>query len=115
MVQIRQSERRLKVLELSRDGKSEIEIAKQLHVGRNTIVRDIRWLKQNIIYDFNLVTNEVLQELHNRIDKMKNADLISFLGKLIPQRIEAKGEITQTQRVFHLHMWKPEQVEPTTE
>lgn len=33
-----------------------------------------------------------------------------LLKILLPQRIEAKGEITQTQRVLHLHLWKPEQV-----
>jgi hypothetical protein len=31
-----------------------------------------------------------------------------LLEKLIPQRIEATGEITKTERIFHLHLWKPE-------
>jgi len=34
-----------------------------------------------------------------------------LLEKLIPQRIETKGELTQTQQILHLHMWKPEQIE----
>jgi len=39
-----------------------------------------------------------------------------LLKILVPQRIETKGELTQTQQVLHLHMWKPEQIEqqPTT-
>lgn len=72
-----------------RKQKKEGEIAEALDVSRETIVRDVRWLKQNIAYDFNLITNEVLGILHNRIDGMEDRDLIAFLGKLVPQRIEA--------------------------
>lgn len=92
MVQLRQIERRLKVIELLREGKTETDIAESLGFGRNTIVRDVRWLKQNIAYNFNLITNEILQKLQTRIDKMTNRDLINFLGKLIPQKVEAKTE-----------------------
>jgi hypothetical protein len=41
--------------------------------------------------------------------RMKYRD--KLLEKLVPQRIETKGELTQTQQVLHLHMWKPDQIE----
>ena len=95
MVQIRQTERRLNVLELLRQRKTETEIADSLNFSRNTIVRDVRWLKENLAYDFTLITNEIIQKLHERIDKMTNRDLIAFFGKLYmpPQRMEVKEEI----------------------
>jgi len=34
-----------------------------------------------------------------------------LLKILVPQRIETKGELTQTQQVLHLHMWKPDLIE----
>lgn len=94
MPQIRQLERRLKVLELLREGKTEIEIAKQVGFSRETIVRDVRWLRENLIYDFTLITNEILQKLHERINEMEDRDLINFLGKLIPRKIEATSSVT---------------------
>ncbi len=93
MPQIRQTERRLKVLEFLRNGTTETDIAPKLNVSRETIVRDVYWLRQNILYDFKLITNEILDKLHSRINEMENRDLINFLGKLIPQKIEAHEEI----------------------
>ena len=94
MPQIRQLERRIKVLELLRQGLTETKIAETLGVSRETIVRDVRWLRKNLVYDFTLITNEILSKLHKRIDEMEDRDLIAFLGKLIPRKIEASTAVT---------------------
>ena len=94
MPQIRQLERRIKVLELLRQGLTETKIAETLGVSRETIVRDVRWLRKNLVYDFTLITNEILSKLHKRIDEMDDRDLIAFLGKLIPRKIEASTAVT---------------------
>jgi len=103
MPQIRQTERRLKVLELLRKGQTETEIAPQLSVSRETIVRDVRWLKEYIAYDFTLITNEIMQSLHARIDNMEDRDLIAFLGKLIPHKIEAHT-LEETHEIKEVHI-----------
>jgi IS30 family transposase len=87
------AERRLKVLEMIRQKKTEREIADVLKVHYNTVCRDVKWLKENIVYDWTLITNEVLDELHSRIQQMKDKDLVAFFGKLVPQRIEQKTEM----------------------
>ncbi len=94
MPQIRQLERRIKVLELLRQGLTETKIAETLKVSRETIVRDVRWLRKNLVYDFTLITNEILSKLHERIDEMEDRDLVAFLGKLIPRKIEASTAVT---------------------
>lgn len=94
MPQIRQLERRIKVLELLRQGLTETKIAETLGVSRETIVRDVRWLRKNLVYDFTLITNEILSKLHERIDEMEDRDLVAFLGKLIPRKIEASTAVT---------------------
>ena len=109
MPQIRQIERRIKVLELLRQGLTEKQIAAELGFSRETIVRDVKWLKQNIIYDFTLITNEILQKLHERIEEMDNRDLIAFLGKLIPKKIEAKTQITGGEQPLIIKMWRPDE------
>jgi len=85
-------ERRVQVLKLLRQGKTQQEIAETLGVHRNTVYRDMKWLKANIAYDFNLLTNEILDKLQERIETMKDANLIYFLSKLIPSKIETKIE-----------------------
>jgi len=94
MPQIRQLERRIKVLELLRQGLTETKIAETLGVSRETIVRDVRWLRKNLVYDFTLITNEILSKLHERIDEMEDRDLVAFLGKLVPRKIEASTAVT---------------------
>lgn len=89
MVQIRQKQRRVEVLQLLREGLTEQRIADKLDYHRNTIVRDVRWLKQHIFYDWTLITNEIMEELQTRIGDMSDRDLIIFLSKLIPQKIES--------------------------
>lgn len=87
------------MLERLRNGETETSIAKNLRVSRETIVRDVRWLKNNILYDFTLITNEIMQELRNRVTSMKDTDLISFLAKLIPQKIEKREEVFKREEI----------------
>ena len=85
-------ERRVQVLKLLRQGKTQQKIAEILSVHYNTVYRDVKWLKANIAYDFNLLTNEILDKLQERIENMKDANLIYFLSKLIPKRSEITFE-----------------------
>ena len=100
---MKQEERRLRVIELVRQNKTQQEMADILGVHRNTIYKDMKWLKENIVYDFRLLTNEILNELHTRIDDMKDRDLISFFGKLTPQKIEA--DVKETIKIV---TWDPD-------
>lgn len=93
MVQIRQTERRIKVLDLLRQGMTETKIAKELDVGRNTIVRDVRWLKQNFVHDLTLITNQIMDRLQSHINDMNDRDLIALVSKLLPQKIETAGKL----------------------
>ena len=89
---VKVQERRVQVLKLLRQGKTQQEIATALSVHHNTVYRDVKWLKANIAYDFNLLTNEILDKLQERIETMKDANLIYFLSRLIPQKVETKVE-----------------------
>lgn len=86
---------------------------KGVHIGLATVYRHRHSLTAKEIIDelmrkqFKDIANEEDSEVRMRFrDKL--------LEKLIPQRIETKGELTQTQQVLHLHMWKPETVDPIT-
>ncbi len=82
---------------------------KNIHIGLATIYR----------HRHSLTAKEIIEELIRKqmrdIAKEEDSEIRmryrdKLLEKYIPQRIEAKGEFTQTQRILHLHMWKPEQV-----
>ena len=85
-------ERRIRVLKYLQENKPKHEIAKLCKVHINTISKDVKWLKENITYDFTLTTNKILSLLEKKLNSMTNYELLSFLKLLIPTKIEAKVE-----------------------
>jgi hypothetical protein len=95
------------VLEMLREGKTEKEIALATQKHRTTVSRYVNHLRSEYHIDFKLLQNELLSELQERIKDMSDRDLIHFLSCLLPQKIESTTEQIGTQRVLHLHMWRP--------
>jgi hypothetical protein len=93
-----------------REGKTEKQIALETQRHRNTVSRHVNWLRNNFQTEPQLITNEVLQRLRERINDMEDRDLVRFLAVLLPQKIEAKGEFKE-EKTFIIKAWKPE-VEP---
>ena len=98
------------VLQKLREGKTEKEIALETQRHRNTVSRHVNWLRNNFQTEPQLITNEILQRLRERINTMTDRDLVRFLSVLMPQKIEAKGEFKQ-ETIFTIKAWKPEQTE----
>ena len=95
------------VLQKLREGKTEKEIALETQRHRNTVSRHVNWLRNNFQTEPQLITNEILQRLRERINNMTDRDLVKFLSVLMPQKIEARSEIT-TQTTVIWKAWKPE-------
>ena len=76
------------VLQLLREGKTEKQIALGTQKHRNTVSRHVNWLRQNFAIEPQLLTNEVLSKLRERINQMQDRDLVRFLSVLMPQKIE---------------------------
>ena len=84
------------VLQMLREGKTEKQIAIDTRKHRNTVSRHVNWLRKNFAIDPQLLTNEVLSKLRERIENMEDRDLVRFLAVLLPQKIESStsGKIT---------------------
>jgi transposase len=90
---MRNTEFTVTVLRMLREGKTEKQIAFETQKHRNTISRHVNFLRQNFALDPQLLTNEVLSRLRERIDTMEDRDLVRFLSVLMPQKIEKKVEV----------------------
>jgi hypothetical protein len=77
-----------------REGKTEKQIALATQRHRNTVSRHVNWLRRNFAIEPQLLTNEVLSKLRERIDSMEDRDLVRFLAVLMPQKIEQKVDVT---------------------
>jgi len=88
------------------------QIGTKCGVTEKTIDRDVKawvdsgdfenWIKEEWIRLHQIVMNESPVEAYRNLTKL--------VGQMLTRKIQAKSEITQTQRVLHLHMWKPEQI-----
>ena len=81
------------VLSKLREGKNEKQIALETQRHRNTVSRHVNWLRNNFQTEPQLLTNEVLQRLKERINDMTDRDLVRFLSVLMPQKIESKQQV----------------------
>jgi len=89
------------------DGKSQLEMSVALQLRRETVNRKIqRWLQTN---DFELWLKQAWLEKYQKVDDETAFEaLTKLVGKMVTQRAEVKSEHIETQRVLHLHLWKPE-------
>jgi len=92
------------ILELLRQGKTNKEIAVLTLKHRNTVSKYVNYLRQNVVYDFPLIINEILSKLQTRVEQMTDHDLIAFLDKLLPDKIEDKHEGTIELRIPWLEL-----------
>lgn len=92
------------------------QLAFKLGLHRNTITKYVKYIRDNIIKTPEEIVNKIDHKLENELEELSHKNLIAYRRALkpAPQHIEAKGDFTQTQRVLHLHLWKPETVDPIT-
>jgi hypothetical protein len=100
-----------RILELKRQRQSNKQIALQLQCHRNTVCKYVKYIRANLVKTSEEIVNKIDDKLEDELERMSHKDLIAYRRALVPERIETKGELTQTQQVLHLHMWKPEQIE----
>ena len=91
------------VLSKLREGKNEKQIALETQRHRNTVSRHVNWLRRNFQAEPQLITNEILQRLRERVNTMTDRDLVRFLSVLMPQKIESKMEIHEIKLSWEHH------------
>lgn len=84
------------------------EMAIQLRCHRNTISKYLNYIRRTYIKTPEEMTNLIDNRLEEEINDMHVRDLISLRNQLVPKEQHVIGEMTETQRVLHLHLWKPE-------
>jgi len=102
-----------KIKQMLIEHKTQLDMSRELGLRRETVNRKIhRWVQTD---DFeNWLKTAWLQQYQNVDSTEAFRALTSLVGKMLTRKIEAKAELTETKRILHLHMWKPEEVaEPT--
>jgi hypothetical protein len=103
---------------LNNDTFDRLLLAKTFHVRERTIRRDLNEIAErdgSLEDKIKILRSKCLGKLTKKVHNNKLSDklMVAIVVATEPKKIETKGEFTQTQRVLHLHLWKPEQVEPT--
>lgn len=98
-------------------GTSHEQIGQKLGVTDKTIDRDLdaflksgefeTWLKAEWVHLHTIVVHEDPTEAYRNLTKL--------VSHMLTRKLEAHSEHVETQRILHLHLWKPEAVaEPRT-
>lgn len=97
-------------------GLNRDQIADICKCSHKTIDRDMRgWIDSDL---FEIWIKEEFIETYPDIKKEDKVlafqEIAKLVGKMLTRKIERKEQIELSQKVLHLHMWKPETVDPIT-
>jgi len=85
------------------------QLAEKFHCHRNTVSKYRKVIRERQQRTNVEIVNKIDNVLEDRLPDMENRDLINYRRSVAPEEKKITGEFTQTQRVLHLHLWKPEQ------
>jgi len=101
---MRNSELTDQILTLTREGKTQKEIAITLHKHRNTVSRHINYIRQNIIKTPEEIVNKIDDKLNQELNGMTHHDLIAYRRVLLPQQIDVSSQ----HEPIIIKMWQPD-------
>jgi len=64
------------------------------------------WIKEEFI--------ETYPDIKKEDKVLAFQEIAKLVAKMLTRKIESKAEITETRKVLHLHLWKPETVDSIT-
>jgi len=83
------------------------ELKDKYHCHRNTVSKYRKILRERQLRTNTEIVNKIDNVLEDRLPEMENRDLINYRRSVAPEERHIVGELTETKRVLHLHMWRP--------
>ena len=86
---------------------TNLQLAEKYHCCRNTVSKYRKIIRERQLRTNVEIVNKIDNVLEDRIADMENRDLINYRRSVAPEERHVIGELTETKRVLHLHMWRP--------
>jgi len=85
------------------------QLAEKFHCHRNTVSKYRKVIRERQQRTNVEIVNKIDNILEDRLPDMETPHLINYRRSVAPEERKITSEITETHRVLHLHLWKPEQ------